>query len=419
VITVAAWVLLAGVLAYFVSITGSAIAQDRHKDFREFFLAAQAMRRGGDIYSVGVDGYIYPPLLAFLLVPLVPMGLIAATWVWLWINVALLAGASFVAARHLRVHLRAGRGVRLIGIVLTAVALNADKLHAEFVFGQCDLLMLLAWVLGLVWLDRRPVLAGVALGFAANLKYLTLLGVPYMLIRRRFRAASATVASAACWGVLPALYVGWDQNVAFWATALRGLERMVCGTDTGVPAARVLDIKSSELSYSLTSWAVRITSDTGPTLASFLVLGGVGALALTAVWGVYRRFGVPLFSPADDGRAGRGAGVRALEWVGVFVMALVLSPQTNSRHLSSLVLVSLAGAALALSRTLSVRRWPLVVGMALLAAGLTLPPGTDRLRWAVIWWREVSGVSWCLVLMYLTLLWVGLGHLDSRAGKSV
>src|SRR5207249_3032779 len=96
------WLLIAGPLVYFVYASGSALARGRHKDFREFFLAADAMRHGRDIYSVGVDGYLYPPLLAFLLVPLVPLGLIAATWIWLALNVVLLMGSSFLAVRMLR-----------------------------------------------------------------------------------------------------------------------------------------------------------------------------------------------------------------------------------------------------------------------------------------------------------------------------
>jgi hypothetical protein len=69
------WGLIVAMIAYAVWGTCSALAHERYKDFWEFFLAAQEMHRGGDIYAAGKDGYIYPPLLAFLLMPLVPLGL--------------------------------------------------------------------------------------------------------------------------------------------------------------------------------------------------------------------------------------------------------------------------------------------------------------------------------------------------------
>src|SRR5258706_4440666 len=39
-------------------------------DFEHFYYAARAMRDGSDLYASGVHGYIYPPLIAFLFMPL-------------------------------------------------------------------------------------------------------------------------------------------------------------------------------------------------------------------------------------------------------------------------------------------------------------------------------------------------------------
>jgi Glycosyltransferase family 87 len=409
----AVWAVITGLIGYFAFLTCSALGCGRYKDFWEFFLAAQEMRRGADFYSVGKDGYIYPPLLAFLLMPLVPLGLNGATILWLILNVTALLVSAFVGARIMQERLRASRQRSLIpAAVALALALNADKLHAEFVFGQCNLWMLLAWTLGLLWLDQRPVAAGIALGFGANLKYLTLAAVPYMLIRGRYKAAAATVGAAAAWGLLPALYLGWDWNVAAWRRALGGLTGMVYETARTGPAARITDIKG-ELSYSITSWAVRATSEGGPNLATFALLAVVLGALLGAVWWIYRAAGLPLLA-----RAGRSypAGVIALEWVGVLAMTLAFGPQTNSRHLTMLVLATVAAGVLALSPGCRVARWPLWAGLAVLEAGLILPPGADRFRGAIEAWRWAGGVSWCLVVMYLTLLWVGQRHVLAAAG---
>jgi hypothetical protein len=124
----------------------------------------------------------------------------------------------------------------------------------------------------------------------------------------------------------------------------------------------------------------------------------------------YRRAGVPLF--VQRGGAGEEtgpmSGVVAIEWVGIVVAVLAFGPQTNARHLCMVLIPALAAAALLTRPDLPVRKTPLVVGVVILLAGLDLPP-----RWLLDgapmrMWRSVSGVSWCLLGMYVALLWVGL-----------
>ena len=59
----------------------------------------------------------------------------------------------------------------------------ADKIHIVFTQGQTDFVMLLGFACVLRWMERRPWLAGLAIGFIANIKYVSLIFVPYFLTR--------------------------------------------------------------------------------------------------------------------------------------------------------------------------------------------------------------------------------------------
>jgi Glycosyltransferase family 87 len=405
------WLGVAALLFCFVCLTVSAATQGRHKDFREFYLAAEAMREGRDIYTVGVDGYIYPPLLAFLLLPMVPLGLYAATYLWLASNVVLLLASAVLGAQELRRRWSLEADPLLItAAVALALVLDADKLHVEFVFGQSNLWMLLAWVLGLRWLDRRPVAAGMALGLAANLKYLTLAAVPYMIFRRRYRAAASTMGGAVFGAILPALWLGWNGNLLCWSKALHGLAAMLVPNLAQAGDARVINVRA-EMSYSITSAIVRVAGDAGVNLYSVALLLVVLAAFAFAIFRMYGSTGFRVRRPRGT-RPEDEAGLVGLEWVGLVAAVLAFGPQTNSRHLSMLVIVFLAGALLALSRNLRARRAPVIAGMVLLVCGLTLPPPSWD-RWMLHAWRVAGGVGWCIMIMYMTVLWVGLRHLAS------
>src|SRR5207245_3989854 len=58
-------------------------------DFEHFYHGDSAMRDGTDLYTSGVHGYIYPPLIAFLFTPLTFFSVQAAAWIMLVINLAL------------------------------------------------------------------------------------------------------------------------------------------------------------------------------------------------------------------------------------------------------------------------------------------------------------------------------------------
>jgi len=88
-----------------------------------------------------------------LLAPLVPLGLAAATIVWAAILIGVMSLCAWLGAKESLERIGRTPSRALVTVVMAAgLVVAADKLRSEIVMGQSNLLMVLAWVLGLVWL---------------------------------------------------------------------------------------------------------------------------------------------------------------------------------------------------------------------------------------------------------------------------
>ncbi len=387
-------------------------------DFVHFFAAARAMVRGQDIYTSGIGWYIYPPLLAFLYTPLVSLPPAAAAMVMLVCNMTLMVLSVFLATREFsrRFGVQIG-GWTTCAVALTAVLLTADKLKGELQMWQTNMLLLFLFTSALCLLDRRPGLAGLALGFAFNIKYWPIVLMPYLLLRRQWTAAAAFAASIVAFALLPSVETGWKVNLNNQAVAYRGLLRVV-GLPVGTGQGANVPSLAAGMSVSIPSAAARLAGGSPAVGYAFAALVGLTALA-AAAW-LYRRNGVAFLYRPDGVKNGDPAtrAVVGLEWAGLLTAVLLFSPQTNPRHLSLLLFVQTAAALLLLCPRRNVARLPLLIGTTVLVLGLVLPPADPFLgaRFGV-WsaealkvWRGVGGPCWCALAMLATLLWVGMQY---------
>ena len=392
-------------------------------DFEHFYWAAKALREGADPYASGVRGYIYPPLIAFLFMPLSWLSVQAAAFVMLVLNMALAALCTLLACKEA---MRRFGLDRPLGELLTVVALTtvlaAPRLRSELQMWQTNLLMLAAMLLALVWLDRRPRWAGLALGLAVNIKYLPLIYLPYLLLRRRFTAALWFVIGVALFASLPAVYSGWTANLQHWATASSGIAQLL-GIKVQSAQAANIDALTVGHSVSITSGMARIVGAESPTALKWLLTGAAAALALGVQMALYKRFGAPLWiwPRAVAQSASPYRATVALEWAALMAMALAFSPQTNPRHLVLLLMVFALLAVLLLLREPSAvkSRWSASRKFALAAllvmmAGLSLPPGTPEFAAQLAWWRTVGGPGWSLVAMLPLMFAAGFYRITSR-----
>ncbi|MFL5733510.1 MAG: glycosyltransferase 87 family protein [Chloroflexia bacterium] len=179
-------------------------------DFHVYYQAAQVLRRGADIYNADISPpYVYPPLLALLVVPLSLLPVVTATMAWkLLQHLCLLASGALLLSLL-------PRGLRPLAGGLLLLGLLTVPVQDEIQVGESNSLILLL-VTAALWLvarsqkptevttpsAREPFLgafipplaaAGVLLAVATSIKVLPVLLVAYFWWRGpRSVAAVAT-----------------------------------------------------------------------------------------------------------------------------------------------------------------------------------------------------------------------------------
>jgi hypothetical protein len=392
------------------------ITQGHFGDFRHFYYAARALLDGADLYTSGTGGYIYPPLIALLYTPIAKLPYETAAVVMLAINCILAASAIRLAAGEFADRFDLPAGPALIwSIALLGAVLDIDKVRNEIQMLQTNALMLMMFVLALRWLDRRPLLAGIALGVVFNIKYLSLAMLPYLIVRRRWKTLGAFVASAVGFAFLPAMVDGWQANLRSLRIAFGGLLHMV-GAGAG-EQANVEDI-TAMFSSSITSAMARLSEGGLPMSVVLLLVAAIALATLGIVIFLYRREGFSLFRwpVADEQTRQPYRGIVGLEWAGLVTAALVFSPQTNTRHLFLALLVTVPTAALLLGGRGKRGRTILALATIIAFLGFILPPGRRPVtqQSASYRWTAVGGACWCLLMLFLTMLSEGLRQLRTK-----
>jgi len=394
-------------------------------DFLAFYDAAKAMVGRGDLYVPRHRNYIYPPLVAFLYMPLTvfddpPTLHRTAGLITLLLSAAMSVATVWMLARESLRRLAPAAAAAVVPLVmLLTVLIVGDKVRTELRMWQTNALMLFLMALGLWGLDKRPTWAGVALGLAVNVKYLPIFFLPYLLVRRRFRAAAGMVLGILAGAFAPALWVGWSKNMEYLRVGSRGLLALV-GLDPGGQKAMTEDIAGG-LSVSLTSVFARALGGADHAVGA-LAISAVLALALCAGIAVlYRRNRLPLVAwPARTGQSEPPySSLVMIECSALILGLLIFSPQTNPRHLHLLLLPAAAGATIIVKPAVQGLRLPMIIAAVALLGSLVLPPGgTERLNAAVEWWRGNGGPSYGMLVFMAVLVWAGTKTARALAFRS-
>lgn len=204
-------------------------AQTQETDLGAYFDGVLRLRSGLPLYDPQMNldvkklQFIYPPLLALLLLPLPTY--IAAWWTWTGLSIMCWAVAVGLVLRELRASLR-DRLPPAWRPVVVAALINFPPLLAHLLWGQLQLVLLLLLVGSWLGLRRnQQVLPGLLLGIAIVLKVFPLVLLVPLVVTRRWRAVSTAVITA---GVLLALsfaWVGWDQVGVYLFKVLPEVER--------------------------------------------------------------------------------------------------------------------------------------------------------------------------------------------------
>lgn len=236
-------------------------------DFTSYLMSAQALWEGRNPYGLGTPWpYVYPMLLAFVLIPLLALPYTAAVLAWF---VASLAALSGILSKT------TDRSAVPVAVTLAA---SFAIIQSTLLNGQVNFLVVLCSVLAICAArDRRDVAAGAWLGAGIALKLMPAVLGMYFLVRGRWRAVAVTAVASLVFSFGPAILLGaqaWNVCVEY----MRGYVLPMLG---GSPLDR-----DDPLVYSVAGIAHGVLGTSAPAwinaVAAVFVIGA--ATALDVFW---------------------------------------------------------------------------------------------------------------------------------------
>jgi Glycosyltransferase family 87 len=202
-------------------------------DMVSYYDGTQRLRDGLPLYRPDISiqqqnfQFIYPPPLAFILMPFPSYQ--AAWWGWGIFSIVCWLGSLGLILRELWSDIRR-RLAPMWRPLLIAALINFPPVESHLFWGQVQLLLLL--LLTVSWLclrRRREGLAGALLGLAIALKLFPALLIVPLLVQRRWRCIAVALATAGGVFALSFALVGWDQGYYYLTRVLPEVDRSLSG----------------------------------------------------------------------------------------------------------------------------------------------------------------------------------------------
>ena len=378
------------------------IAKNELGGVKTYYPAAVAMAHGQSPYAYSHAGgypYVYPPLFAVMYEPLHRLPINSAARVSLVFDAAMLLLALLVSSRAMLARLGEKVNAANMPAISFGVALIAlVPLHNELRGLETNSILLLSFALALYWLDRFPIGAGLALAVSINIKYLPIVAIPYLLLRRRWKATIATLAWTIALALLPAIQLGWSTNLAYLETAVGGLINL---TQNGAVSGDSAQVHSAdvETSLSIASATARIARHHGwPKSSELLGMAMIGGGWLGLILIPYRIFRRPILQWPDAAARQNPPFPRlvAIEWSALVIFALAFSPNTQNRNLVMAIIPATLAVHLLFFAGGFLPRIVAILASAILAVGLYLPIAMMGKPFTIAWVAD-GGACVCLL----------------------
>jgi hypothetical protein len=185
--------------------------------------AGRQVLTGGDLYSLAgrtTFDFLYPPFAAVMLAPFSLFGPAFSI-----LCIVLVTLASWWAAATLSDRLSGYNGPKAWWVVALPSFLLLPIIYETFNLGQPNLMLLALMLAGLALLQsERPWSAGALFALAASLKAFPIAVLPYLLWRRRWRAAAAMAIGLGVFLlIVPAPFRGFERNLQEVKTWAQGM----------------------------------------------------------------------------------------------------------------------------------------------------------------------------------------------------
>ena len=281
---------------------------------KAYWVAAEHLWRGGlnAGYPFTIRGnWSNFPVVAWVFVPLVPLGREAAGWAYLLIG----AGATIAAWAML------ARFAGLRGALAAALAflflVNGPLLNSLREGNSTHLILLLMVAALIFWRRGREFAAGVALGLCAVVKLPLLLFGVYFLARRRWNIVAGGAAAMVLTGLISLAIFGMSGHFAWFEEAVKPY------LGHALPAFNVQSIDGFLIRLSTGATELLYWGPIEPSPAHKIVRYGAFAVLLGGfVWLVWRAETKRLVAPGT----GAPQPHDLLQFCAVLTLALVISP---------------------------------------------------------------------------------------------
>jgi hypothetical protein len=395
-----------GLAVLLMALAGTFLKSDRIRDWDKTYLkAAHLLRNGEDIYRLE-DGYLYPPIMAWLLTPFTYLSTAQARLGWFAVNAVgvflllrwawrLSGGGALEGARTAgwRQHLicLVGLACGLRFVIDSLAHHQTDVLVGALVLGGC-----------LALLGKRVFVAATCLGLAAGIKCTPLLWAAYLLWKREWLAAGWLVVVAVGVNLLPNLASSPPQGGWWLGVWLQRylLPLSEAGRYPGVWGSSILmnqSLAGASFRWCVTNWhwtssEIEIVTRSGPMDAGLLrlVLYGVQGGLVLAVAALINRHEPGLARSSDTTRT-------ALEFSAVLLLMVLLSPMSSKPHFWTMLLPGFCLARRAVERRHS-WLWPFLIGSLALNILSTQGLVGSRLASVSLWYGLVTGSAFTLLV---------------------
>ena len=397
-------VALAGLLTLLSAFAADEVHQINKQNFGAFatyYVAATALREHCNPYErAHARPYVYPPHFAIICEPLAALPIASAARIML---AAVLAATmiSLLVGAHIALH-RFGfapTAGNILWIALATFLISCVAVHKEIRDLQSNSFVLLGFVLALHWIDRRPLAAGLSLALAATIKFLPLIALPYLILRRRWGVAAMTVLSYVGIALLPAITLGWSTNWHYLSMAHIGLAHAVGMNSAG--ASTEVYALSDKINVSIPSTFARLVAANGLPSSAAVALSAACFLAwIIFLISGYRRASVPWWHwPAASAQtAPPFRELLAVEWAALLVVMTAFVPHTELVLAVFLATISAVLLLFVQSSKMNAAQ----IGAILLALALIFPIAPMGHRFTVIW-NTIAASCWLLLLAYVAL----------------
>jgi hypothetical protein len=375
----------------------------RSVDFAGYAVVGQAFADGRDVYlDTPVGTNTWPPFFSLTAVPLGLLDRVSpyfARIVWIALNwIAIYWALDLIARMMYAKRLKWQEDEASLAItspeLLVPFAFALPYIINNFELLQVNMILFTLALWGLyLQANGREAAGGVAIAAAAAMKVMAIAFLPYLLYRKRWRAAFWTAVAALAFFLSPALFFGWAKfwkDVALWLPALRD------SWGSGNATQSVYSMWDRILGYGYIPFAVPGT----------FILPISGARSAKLAWEITSAVAGVLGLIAFRGTPKPASRWAQVEWAAVFVAATIFSPLARKSYFVILLLPYALLYAAWKSSDLDPRSRGLMRDAIFISFALSIPTLHDLIGKSLAVRLEMgSVVTYGSLILFGALLW--------------